>query len=216
MKTFKKLSKGLLILVGIVGIYFLAALILSYIPVSEGKDNSPKDHTIYLHTNGVHLDLIIPRDLLSAELLEGLNPTPRDTYFSFGWGDRDFYLNTPNWDDLTFSTAFSAMFLPSSTLMHVSRYRGKPLDAVQIKLSKGQMKVLNQGLIQSFALDEQGNKIILSGKGYANYDDFFKAHGSYSCCNTCNTWINDLLKSSGVKACAWTPFDFGLMDLHSL
>lgn len=214
MKILKKISKGLLILVGIIVFYFLAALLFSYIPINGSKDDPTKNQSIYLHTNGVHLDLILPKGLLSEELIQGLNHKTGDQYFSFGWGDRDFYLNTPDWDDLTFSTAFSAMFLPSTTLMHVSRYRGKPVDAVEIKVSEVQLKKLNQHLLQSFLLDEQGNKIILSGKGYSHYDDFFEAKGNYSCFNTCNTWVNALFKSSDIKACLWTPFDFALMEIH--
>lgn len=31
-------------------------------------------------------------------------------YIAFGWGDKGFYLDTPTWADLKFSTAFKAAF----------------------------------------------------------------------------------------------------------
>lgn len=214
MKLVKKISKGILIFLLIPVLYFLMAFLFSYITVAEKLAYPEKDQSIYLHTNGVHLDIILPKELISDDLLKGLNHKPSDQYFSFGWGDHNFYLNTPNWSDLTLSTGFSAMFLKSSTLMHVSRYRGKASDAVEIKLSETQLVKLNQHLLNTFMLDEEGNKKILAGRGYAYYDDFFEAKGNYSCFNTCNSWVNALFKASDIKARFWTPFDFPLMDLY--
>jgi len=53
--------------------------------------------------------------------------------------------------------------------------------------------------------------MILPDKGYTKIDDFYRAKESYSYFNTCNSWVNKGFKESGIKACYWTPFDFGLL-----
>lgn len=44
-------------------------------------------------------------------------------YLAIGWGDKGFYLNTPTWADLKFSTAFKAAFGLSKPAMHATFYR---------------------------------------------------------------------------------------------
>ena len=51
------------------------------------------------------------------------NTKDKDTtskLLALGWGDKGFYLNTPTWDDLTFSTAFKAMFGLSTSALHTT------------------------------------------------------------------------------------------------
>lgn len=129
-------------------------------------------------------------------------------------GDAEFYLNTPTWGDLTFTNAFSAMFLNSATLMHVTRYGSKRADWVEVKVSETELQRLNDFLRGSFQTDAQGNKLILEGQGYFANDDFYKANGSYSCFKTCNSWVNSGFRQSGLKSCFWTPFGFGLMNKY--
>ena len=133
---------------------------------------------------------------------------------SFGWGDENFYINTPTWNDLTFSTAFKAMFLESSTLMHVTRYKQKQSGWVEIKVNELELKKLNNYLLNNFEVNQKGMKIILQNKSYSSIDDFYRSKGSYSCFKTCNSWVNIGFKDSGLKSCLWTPFDFGLIKKY--
>ena len=118
-KTFFKIIKYFLLLLSI---YFSTALILSLIPAFPTKINCELKKEIYLSTNGVHLDIIIPKKYLSEKLIDGLIFHDRAEYIAFGWGDKGFYLDTPTWADLTFSTAVSAMFLKGESAMHVTAY----------------------------------------------------------------------------------------------
>ena len=68
--------------------------------------------------------------------------------------------------------------------------------------------------MRTFILNEKGEKILLKNKGYTSRDDFYKAKGSFSFYKTCNSWVNTGFKKSGLKACLWTPFDFGLMNKY--
>lgn len=211
MKKLSTKTKGWIIasiLPTLISLYFLAAFICSSISVNE---LSSGQYTIFLNTNGVHLDIIIPIQNINPELKSGMSFKPNTRYVSYGWGDRNFYLNTPTWGDLTFSTAFNAMFLESETLMHVTFYGYQKRKWVKIKISDEQLKSLNNLINKSFHGD---SKAMIQNAGYGDNDEFFEATGSYSCFYTCNTWVNSILKKSGIKACLWTPFDSALINLH--
>ena len=214
MKIAKKILKWILYFLLIPITYIIVALILTAITVDRKENNGILDKSIYLNTNGVHLDIIIPIEDIDSLVLTGMKFKGIENYVSFGWGDENFYINTPTWGDLTFSNAFNAMFLKSSTLMHVTRYKKYSKNRIEIKVNEAELKKLNYYLLKTFQVNEKGMKIILENKGYTSNDDFYKSKGSYSCFNTCNSWINNAFKESGLKACLWTPFDFGLMNKY--
>ncbi|PVW13914.1 DUF2459 domain-containing protein [Marixanthomonas spongiae] len=194
--------------------YLIVSLLLSAITVNNDEVDSHPQKTIYLSTNGVHINIVLAKGDINRSLLSGIKHEETEEYLSFGWGDAEFYLNTPTWNDLTFKTAFKALFLKSSTLMHITRYKQKQTDWIAIKVTESELKKLNAYLLETFKTDENGLKIRLKNKGYAANDDFYKANGSYSCFKTSNTWANTGFKKSGLKACLWTPFDFGLLNKY--
>lgn len=211
----KKILKWIFFfIVAIPLLYFVVAFIFTSITISKKDVNTICDKTIYLNTNGIHLDIILKIEDIDTSLINNIQLKENEKYFSFGWGDEDFYLNTPTWDDLTFGTAFNAMFLNSSSLMHIIRYKEKRNKWIAIKINENELKSLNSYLYKSFSKDENNKIIILENKGYSTNDDFYRANGSYSAFNTCNSWVNNAFKESGLKACFWTPFDFGLMNKY--
>jgi uncharacterized protein (TIGR02117 family) len=194
--------------------YLLIALLLSIIPIDRKNTDQVFDRTIFLSTNGIHTDVILSKADMDSSLFLGLKVEPSDQYLAFGWGDENFYLNTPTWGDLTFRTAFVALFLKSPSLIHVTRYKTLSANWIEIKISKAELTKLNAYLLESFEYDEDGRKIILADQGYTSMDDFYKAKGSFSCFKTCNTWLNTGLKKSGLKSCVWTPFNFGILSKY--
>ena len=114
MKTIKKLLKyTTFFLLGIIG-YLLVVTLLSYISVNDGLVKSHKEIPIYILTNGVHTDVVLP---LKSEHYDWTNQLKtehtkaKDTtmnYVALGWGDKGFYLETPTWADLKASTALKA------------------------------------------------------------------------------------------------------------
>jgi uncharacterized protein (TIGR02117 family) len=214
MKIVKKIFKWLFYFLLIPITYLIVSLILTSITIDRKVDNTVSDKSIYLSTNGVHLDIVVPKNNLDSSLLSGIKHKQTDNYLSFGWGDENFYINTPTWGDLTFKDAFRAMFLKSTTLMHVTRYTQKRSDWIEIKVDDSELRKLNYFLLNTFETNEEGMKIILENKGYSSIDDFYKSKGSYSCLKTCNSWVNTGFKESGLKSCLWTPFDFGLMNKY--
>ncbi|MBO3099957.1 TIGR02117 family protein [Gelidibacter pelagius] len=214
MNYLKKIVKWVLLLLLLPFSYIIISLLLTFITVNAKNHPEINTETIYLSTNGVHLNIILPITQIEAAVLRDIKYFDDDSYLSFGWGEENFYINTPNWSDLTLRNAIKALFVQSSTLIHVSRHRAKQSDWTEVKLSKTQLKQLNSYLLHSFKIDENGHKTMLLDQGYTPSDDFYKAHGNYTILNTCNTWVNTGFKESGLKACLWTPFDFGLINKY--
>ena len=195
-------------------LYVGVSLLLGSITTNKTQSEVFQNKYVYLTTNGVHLDIVIPVKHLSKELRKGLIIDQSTNYLAFGWGDEKFYLNTPTWGDLTFRNAFGALFLNSSTLVHVTRYSKSRQKWVRVKLSEVQLQKLNANIQNVFKLNASKSKQMLNGKGYNSKDDFYKAKGNYSIFKTCNSWVNTTFKQSDLKACLWTPFDFGLLNKY--
>lgn len=162
----------------------------------------------------MHLDIVMPLENIEPEFLCRLEILPGTKYVSFGWGDKEFYINTPEWKDLTFKTAFKALFLKSETAMHVTCYSTRYSSWRDIKICSSQLDLLNRYIEKSFSKNENGSFKKLTVPGYYENDFFFEAIGSFSLFKTCNVWVNNALKETGVPTSVWSPFDFGV--LHHL
>ena len=202
------------LLISIIILYFLLAFILTIIPANR-TNQSTSGITIYVRTNGVHTDFRIPLDRPEIDWLqyikkEDFKKVDNLRYITFGWGDKGFYIETPEWSDLKTSTAFKALFFLSSTAMHVSYLQAQPIedkDCKRLILSETQYKKLINYILSSFTENQAGKFILIPGKGYDTNDNFYEAQGTYSFIKTCNTWLNNGLKNSNVKTAIWAPFD---------
>ncbi|GAB1855294.1 TIGR02117 family protein [Flavobacteriaceae bacterium MHTCC 0001] len=215
LSILKRTLKWIGFLLSVPLFYVLISLLCSVISVNTKDVLVNNSKTIYLSTNGVHLDIIIPKKHINSSLLKSLYVLEDEDFISFGWGDENFYINTPTWGDLTLKNAFSALFLKSSTLVHLTRYKNIHKDWVKVNLDDDELRKLNAFILDTFKFDNAQNIIILPEVSYFDNDNFYKAKGSYSCFNTCNSWVNRGFKTSGLKACFWTPFDFGLLNKYN-
>jgi uncharacterized protein (TIGR02117 family) len=83
---------------------------------------------------------------------------------------------------------------------------------VAMRLHPDQYRKLVAFISGSFQNDSTGFVIPISTNAvYGKHDAFYEALGSYSMLKTCNTWTNEALKSAGLKACLWTPWDKGIL-----
>ena len=139
-------------------------------------------------------------------------------YIAFGWGDKGFYLETPTWDDLKFSTAFKAAFALSSSAIHATFYRQLTVSdsCKMIKISKAEYKRLVDFIKTGYIKDSSGNPVwIETDANYGKNDAFYEGVGRYNLFYTCNTWTNNALKACGQRACLWTAFDTGIFYQYS-
>lgn len=192
-------------------LYFVAALVLSFIKTHPPKPDCVADREIYITTNGMHLDIVLPVENVEPEFLNLLKILPGTKYVSFGWGDREFYINTPEWKDLTLKTTFKALFLKSETAMHVTCYRGFGPDWKPVQLCGQQITKLNGYIENSFKKNADGKLKKIAVQGYYENDSFYEATGSFSLFKTCNVWVNKALKETGIPTLVWSPFDFGIL-----
>ncbi|MXN90446.1 TIGR02117 family protein [Flavobacterium sp. Sd200] len=219
-KAFKITGKILLGILGFVLIYILSVLALSRITVNS-KPQQGGDVAIYINSNGVHTDIVVPlknnvkdwtKDVLYA------HTTSKDSiakYVAFGWGDKGFYLDTPEWSDLKASTAFKAAFYLGTSAMHTRFYKEMKEDdeCVKIMITQQNYKDLVAFITESFQYDEGKKMLWIQNHSYGRYDAFYEAMGCYSLFYTCNTWANNALKAAHQKAALWTVYDKGIF-LH--
>lgn len=211
MKWLKYLWRSALVVLVLPLLYLLISLALTAWPTGKVSSCRDADPVMFLTTNGVHLDLVMAVDAISDSLKEDLVIHPGDRFLAFGWGDQEFYLNTPEWSDLKASTAFNALFAKGPSLVHVTRYQHKQAHWNPVHACPEAIAVVNSYISHSFLPDLEGHKTLLKNKGYGTSDEFYRARGSYSCFKTCNSWVNSALQLAGLRASIWTPFDFGLM-----
>lgn len=209
------------IILGIVVIYVILGLLIPYIPVSAKNDGQKKEIPIYIYTNGVHTDIVMPvkNDLQDWSMkIPFANTKSKKTdyqYIGIGWGDKGFYLDTPTWADLKFSTAVKAAFWLSDSAMHCTYYNTMKEgdDCKMIMISRNQYENLVKFVEDKFDRDQNGNFMLIpTNSVYSDNDAFYDAKGTYSFLYTCNTWSNNALKAAGQKAALWTPSDFGIFQ----
>lgn len=203
----------------IVGIFMLTAWIGSSIPRNsdwEAPDaNDPQTVTLMLETNGIHTGIIMPlvspdkdwREVFPRSDLP--NPNRPYTHISVSWGEREVFLNTPTWSDLTLSAAIGAAF-GGDGLLHVAHYV-RPItgeDVKTLRITRAQYRALVAD-IESLVPPNPATREV--NAGYGSYDVFYDSAGTYHLGNTCNQWTADRLANAGIETALWSPFPGGVM-----
>lgn len=221
-KALKIIGKILLGFFAFILLYIILAYSISIITV-EREPNTKEEVTIYIMTNGVHTDIVVPtrNEFMDwSKMVKYENTISKDTtyqYLAMGWGDKGFYLETPNWSDLRASTALKAASGLSNTAIHATYFSNikENESCKKIIISKEQYVRLVDYMKNSFKKDEKGQFIhIKTDQNYGKRDAFYEGTGSYSLLHTCNTWANNALKVSGQKCCFWTPIDSAIFSKY--
>lgn len=211
-RTGKVLKWLILTIIGSLLLYLLAAVVFSRLGTSPKEHSCEKKETVYLLTNGVHLDIILHKSQVEKVYRDQLKDAENFEYLAFGWGDKGFYLDTPTWAELKASTALYAMFWTSPTAMHVTNHDQKGADFVQVDLCPVQLEQLTAHIFSYFEKDTTGKFILIPDAGYTDQDHFYEAEGSYTAFITCNQWVNKALKAADVKTAVWSPSDHGVLN----
>ncbi len=217
-KTLRILWKSVLYVLMFVILYVTVTFLLSRIPVNTTDNDQAKDVPIYISTNGVHTDVIFPlktayfdwSKTVSIAATKAKDSTRQ--FVAFGWGDRGFYLNTPEWSDLKLSTACEAAFYLGTSAMHVT-FLHEPNETEscrKIWISHKEYAQMTDFVVKSLQTDPSGNAMPIADAGYGNNDAFYEAKGKYNLFYTCNSWANNALKSGDQKAALWTLTDGGI------
>ncbi|HEU0136623.1 MAG TPA: TIGR02117 family protein [Flavobacterium sp.] len=199
-------------------IYVALAFTVSQITVNGTDEDPAKDVTVYIKSNGVHTDIVVPirNDIKDwSSIANPLHTASKDefsNYIAFGWGDKGFYLNTPEWSDLKASTAFNAAFYLGTSAVHATFHRTirENERCVKINMSRSEYQKLVSFIDESFQKDALGNSLLIAAPTYGHSDSFYEANGKYNLFYTCNSWANNALKASGQKAALWSLTDSGI------
>lgn len=218
MKFLKIIGFSLLVLTAILLLYTVTSLVLSLITIKQETNTKP-EVSIYILTNNIHTDIVVPIKSESLDwakdtiLIDSVTQNFAFNYIGFGWGNKDFYLNTPEWSDLKLSTAIKATLGFGKSAMHVTFFKNMQENEYckRIEISREQYLRLSSYIQNSFRKGYNGEIIpIPTNDIYSNFNLFYEAIGHYSMIYTCNSWTNTCLRNSGQKACLWTPFSFGI------
>ncbi|HEY9851780.1 MAG TPA: TIGR02117 family protein [Leptolyngbyaceae cyanobacterium] len=167
--------------------------------------------TICVSNTGIHTNIVTPvknavfdwQNYLKIDDI-GNSSLPNYNYLSFGWGDREFYMNTPSLADINLVTTFNALFLPTPSVMEIQGYSAIPhnIGIKCVKISEQDYSNLMQFIKNSFQIDTNG-KTIRIRQGHSSYSSFYEAKGNYSILRNCNSWTAEGLRKANVNTPLW-------------
>ena len=197
-------------------LYLAAALAGSLIPVNRDWREPASGETVYVVSNGVHTDLILPVEAQGLDWRSLLHradfadPDPAARWLAFGMGERRVYLETPRWRDIRLGTILAAL-VGGERVMHVEWVGDPQWHARAIRLRPEEYRRLWSAIHAGFALDAAGRPKHIAHPGYGPADAFYEGVGRASAINTCNAWTTDRLRIAGVKTSLWSPFAAGVV-----
>lgn len=199
-------------------LYVAAAIAGALLPRNAGWQEPDRGIEIYVRTNGVHADLVLPASAGAVDWYalappeHAADPGSAEGWIAVGWGQREFYLETETWSDLRIRTAMQAL-AGGEALMHVNHGSRPPTTANHrpLRLDPEGYRRMADAIAGTFRRDEQGRAIPLPGRGYDDHDVFYQAHGVYHALRTSNQWTADMLAEGGVEIGVFTPFAQGVM-----
>lgn len=177
--------------------------------------------TIYVETNGVHTGFILPAQAAGVDWHAVFPPAhvsdPRyrasgaTDHIAISWGERDFYLATPRWQDIDLALVARAAVGSDTTLVHIYHmtHPAEGRYARRLVISHAAYRHLATRLMQDIALPP--GALPRPIPGYGGDDVFYRGRGRYSLVRSCNVWTGDHLRAIGVRIGAWTPAEHHVM-----
>jgi uncharacterized protein (TIGR02117 family) len=207
---------GMLVAAGIA--VYAAFLLLGFVPQNlDYRRPAVGDRvTIFVRSNEIHTDLVLPVaceepaiDWRTRFPPSHFEADVRDCrYVAVGWGNWQFYVETPRWSDLKVSSALCALCWPSETVLHVEYLydvaEGEHFH--ELTINRDQYRELVAFVESSIArLDEHGAVETATTVRYGTTDRFYSATGRYHAFNTCNQWTGRGLARAGAPVGIWMP-----------
>ena len=169
---------------------------------------------IYVAGEPMHVNLIFPVQNQAFDWSQflpvgqiGRDAQPSYRYLKFGWGDRDFYMNTPNWSEVKISSVLRSLFMPGNpAALYVEGYAELPHEQnVKLKcvgVNQKDYLQLVSFIKASFQQTAQGQPIRMQAATATS--GFYEATGHYSILKTCNTWAAEGLDTANIQTPLWS------------
>ena len=199
--------------------FLLAAWLGSSLPRNADWSEPADGITIMVETNGIHTGIVMPvtsrvkdwrATFPTAALPRADGQYP--THIAVGWGEKEVFLNTPTWNDLSISTALRIIFKGGDGLLRVAHYVRPALSPYHrpIRLSEAEYARLVARIEEALPPAPAGAARTV----YTSYEPnavHYDATGHYTLGNTCNQWVGDTLAFAGIEMGRWTPLAGGVM-----
>jgi conserved hypothetical protein len=204
--------------IGVGLLVYVLFLVLGFVPVNLNYTRPAPDDAvrIFVRSNEIHTDLVLPVicddpavDWHARFPPEQFQSDVRQCrYVAVGWGNRQFYVETPRWSDLKVTSAIAALFWPSETVLRVEYLydAADGEDFREVLITPRQYRQLVAFVESSIArIDEHGAAKPATTVTYGSTDRFYGATGRYHAFNTCNQWTGRGLARAGAPVGIWTP-----------
>lgn len=216
MRRILKLLAGLIAL----PIFYLAAsLILPLIPGPGPDLSGPLTRQIGLLQGPIHTDILFPltpetRSRFAFAAAAGVPVNHPDAqWLVFGWGSAAFYTTAGTYADITASAVLTAATGDDAVIRLDVLGPLPELENLRfLRLSKAQFQALLARTSAAFVGDQP-----LTRSGFTGTDAFFPARGHFSALRTCNVWLGEALRASGIPFGLWTPTNWSVtlsLDWH--
>lgn len=164
---------------------------------------------------GFHSNIIVPAQNEFFDWRQYLNLSDIDSwhykYLSFGWGDRDFYMQSPTQLKQILTLGFQAFFFSHASVIRVQLYQTLPrnMEIKCVEISKSNYLNLVQFIKNSFRLNNYG----VIKLGYSNNINvnFYAAKGRYSILRNSNNWTAKGLRTANVNTPMWATLSDAIM-----
>ena len=204
----RRLLAGVLVLPGIVALWLIAATVGAFIPGRSVQMDGDASVRIGLVAGLIHYDFLVPArsDVLERFGFVEINGVPirlpQVQYLVIGWGAHDFYTTTGSYRNIS-ARAIWRGIIGDASVMRVDVVLAIPPDIpVQwLDLSEAQFVAFLAAIESGFAPE----RTVLVSAGFTESDQFFHGEGPFSAFRTCNVWVGEVLRASGVRFGVWTP-----------
>lgn len=199
--------------------FLAASVILPLIPGPGPDLSGPLTRQIGLLQGPIHTDVIFPltpeiRTRFAFAERAGVPLSHPDAeWLVFGWGSAAFYTTAGTYADITVSAVLTAATGDDSVIRLDVLGPLPPMDNLRfLDLSEAQFRALLGQTTQSLS-----SRTPLTHPGFTGTDAFFPAHGHFSLLRTCNVWLGETLRASGIRFGLWTPANWSVdlsLDWH--
>jgi hypothetical protein len=154
----------------------------------------PSATTVYVvHHGTLHTGLAVKRSEIPRGYWRASADYGHSRYIEVGWGDDDGYRKP-----LTTGIAIKALAGSKRTVLLADgfsqsirqKYADPKFTILAVDLSRTGFSRLCDHIQQTYALNDRGNPIRVG-------DGWYRARGTYSAFNTCNTWVAAGLRKAG-------------------
>ncbi|NJS37949.1 MAG: TIGR02117 family protein [Rhodobacteraceae bacterium] len=200
-------------------LYLAASFALPLIPGPGPNFSGPPAHTIGLLQGPIHTDILFPltadtRARFAFAESAGVPVTHPDAeWLMFGWGSAAFYTTAGTYADITASAVMTAATGDTAVIRLDVTGPLPPLENLRfLTLSEAQYQALLDQVTATFA-----SQTALDHPGFTASDAFFPAKGRFHAFRTCNVWLGETLRASGIPFGLWTPANWSVtlsLDWH--